>query len=294
MIADLLNGRKGEEHMEKLVNQGNFVNLAGNFFYTRCIGEGEPIVFLHGGPGSDHRFFLPHVLPLAQHYKLILYDQRGCGKSERAQQNIYSMMDEVNNLELLRMELGLEKMNIFGESWGSMLALLYATTYPERVNKMMLTAAIGMTKEGFEIFGKELEKRLSKQDKENILKLERILKTDDSALRDILNILDPYYVFDKETLNQKEPTSMNQLVNTSIGHDILKNYDLTDKTHVLSHIPILVAQGSHDILTPALIDDLLISYIPHAQLMEIGNCGHWTVIEKPNEMVYMAFKFFSS
>ncbi|WP_349410885.1 hypothetical protein [Pseudalkalibacillus sp. SCS-8] len=44
-----------------------FVELNGSKFYVRCFGEGEPIVFLHGGPGSEHRFFLPHVYPWQTH-----------------------------------------------------------------------------------------------------------------------------------------------------------------------------------------------------------------------------------
>lgn len=55
------------------------------------------------------------------------------------------MKNEVENLEALQIQLGFEKMNLFGESWRSMLALLYTTTYPERVNKILLTAAIGVT-----------------------------------------------------------------------------------------------------------------------------------------------------
>lgn len=285
---------KGRSAMWKRSDENKYVNLAGDYFHVRCMGEGDSIICLHGGPGSDHHIFLPHVLPLAQDFKLILYDQRGCGKSEQAPKDVYSMMDEVNNLELLRKELRLEKINLFGESWGSMLALLYAVTYPKHVNKILLTAAIGVSKDGFIAFGKELEKRLSKEDKETLSRLEQSLTINDKVIREILNVLDPYYVFSKKALRHKKHTSMNQEVNTCIGNDILKNYDLTEKLYVLSNIPILVAQGSHDLLTPSLIDELLISHIPHAQLIEIKNCGHWTVVEKPKEMVSIAYKFFSS
>lgn len=116
----------------------NPINIDIQGLHINTIGEGDPIVFLHGGPGSEHRFFLPHILPLSNKFQLVLYDQRGCGKSEPSINNQYSMMDEVNNLELIRKELKLEKINLFGESWGSMLALIYATTYPERVNKILL------------------------------------------------------------------------------------------------------------------------------------------------------------
>jgi proline iminopeptidase len=273
---------------------GNFINLDGNRFYINSIGEGEPLVFLHGGPGSEHRFFLPHVLPLSEKFQLVFYDQRGCGKSEPSKNNQYSMKDEVETLELLRKELGLKKLNLFGESWGSILALLYATSYPNRVNKIFLTAAIGVTAEGIGVFERELEKRLSKEDKTNLSKLEKGLKCGESSIEDILEVLDPYYVYSKETLVRKEKTSINKFVNESIGKDIRSNYDITGKVDLLSHIPILVAQGSHDILTPSLIRELLITHIPHAKLIEIENCGHWTVVEKPNEIITFALEFFNN
>lgn len=107
----------------------NLTNINFQGLNINTIGEGEAIVFLHGGPGSEHRFFLPHVLPLSQKFKLVFYDQRGCGKSAPSVDGQYSMMDEVCTLELLRKELKLEKINIFGESWGSMLVCFASKKY---------------------------------------------------------------------------------------------------------------------------------------------------------------------
>ncbi|OEH93627.1 alpha/beta fold hydrolase [Bacillus solimangrovi] len=275
-------------------SDGSLIELNCSKFYVNCIGEGEPIVFLHGGPGSDHRFFLPHVLPLADNFKLVLYDQRGCGTSEQSKENNYSMSDEVDNIELLRIQLGFEKMNLFGESWGSMLALLYATTYPERVQNILLTAAIGVTSEGFERFEVELNDRLSADDKCKLSKLEGYMKTGDASIHDIFNVLDPYYVFSKVSLIHKSNTTYNRVVNECIGEDIRKNYDINDKLNRLSNIPILIAQGSHDILTPSIIRELLVKNIPHAQLIEIEECGHWTIVEKPAEMINIAEQFFTT
>lgn len=278
-------------YSEKMLNSipVNFHGLNVN-----TIGDGEPIVFLHGGPGSEHRFFLPHVLPLFQKYKLVLYDQKGCGNSEPNINNQYSMIDEVDTLELLRQELKLDKINLFGESWGSMLALLYATTYPNRVNKIFLTAAIGVTSEGFKTFGKELEMRLSKNDKLKISKLEDGLKKGESSIDGILAILDKYYVYTKKSLKNKAKTSINPTVNQQIGEDILHNYDITSDLDTLKDIPITVAQGSDDILTPKLIKKLLVNYIPHSKLIEIKNCGHWTVVEKADEINEIAYSFFNT
>lgn len=271
-----------------------FIDLNGRKIYAKVIGDGEPIVFLHGGPGSEHRFFLPHVLPLAGNFTLVLYDQRGCGRSESSANNQYSMEEEVKTLESLRTELNLEKINLFGESWGSMLALLYASIYPARVNKVLLTAAIGATSEGFKTFQSKLFRRLSFIDKFKIFKVDRATRRGSGSFDDILDILDPYYVFSKDTLAAKTSYRMNATVNRLISDDISKNYDLSEGFERLSGIPILVLQGSDDILSPRDIDRLLIQYIPHARLYEIEDCGHWSVIEKPEEINFIAQEFFAS
>ncbi|WLD94372.1 alpha/beta fold hydrolase [Alkalihalobacillus sp. AL-G] len=268
------------------------MNINGAQIHVKIIGEGEPIVFLHGGPGSEHRFFLPHVLPLAEKYKLVLYDQRGCGQSEPAPNGRYTMRDEVETLESIRRELGYEKINLFGESWGSMLALLYATTYPERVNKILLTAAVGASAEGVRVFGKELNRRLSLVDKLKVSTIQLGRKMGLASIESELNVLDPYYLFSKDALNSKHNKAINDTVNQSLGKDMMEKYDVTALLDRLANIPILIAQGSHDILTPERIKDLLLKHIPHAELVEVKNCGHWTVVEKPDEMNEYASNFF--
>ena len=271
-----------------------YVNIHTRNIHINIIGKGESIIFLHGGPGSEHRFFLPYVIPLAKKYKIVLYDQHGCGKSDPIENDNYSLQDEVNTLESLRIKLQLEKMNLFGESWGSMLALLYATTYPERVNKLFLTAVIGINQKGFKAFEKELLRKISIKDKINLVNTDRKVKKGTASIEDILDIVDPYYVYSKESLHGKIKTRMNHTVNHIMIEDIEKNYDLSSKVDRLAHIPITVAQGSHDILPPSLINELFINYIPHAELHEIKNCGHWTIVEKPDEINLMAKQFFSN
>lgn len=274
--------------------QSNLVNIKTlNGLNVNIAGQGEEvIVFLHGGPGSDHRFFLPHVLPLSKRFKLVFYDQMGCGESSLLKDTHYTMQNEVDCLENLRKELGLRKINLFGESWGSMLALLYATSYPERVNKIILTAAIGISSEGFITFSKELKNRLSNEDKIQLSYLEGKLKNGDSTIEEIFSVLDRYYVYSEQSLMKKNRTSMNTTVNEEIGEDITRNYDLTQSIAKIKNIPILIAQGSHDILTPDLIKRLLLDHIPHAVLVEVEECGHWTVVEKPDQINKIVNDFF--
>ncbi|MGH8678207.1 MAG: prolyl aminopeptidase [Burkholderiales bacterium] len=112
----------------------------GHLIYVEQSGraDGFPALFLHGGPGShtraQHRgYFDPDF------YRIVLFDQRGCGKSTPLGylgQN--STPHLVSDIEHLRAELGVERWLLFGGSWGSTLALAYATTYPEHVAGMVL------------------------------------------------------------------------------------------------------------------------------------------------------------
>jgi proline iminopeptidase len=87
--------------------------------------------------------------------------------------------------------------------------------------------------------------------------LERKLKIGASKIEDIFEVLDKYYVYSPESFERKMKTTLNTNVNDIIGKDIMANYDLTNKLELIKDIPILIAQGSHDILTPHLIKNLL-------------------------------------
>jgi len=99
---------------------------------------GQPVLFLHGGPGGGtlpkhRRFFDP------AHYRIILFDQRGCGKSRpSAELRDNTTWDLVQDMERIRQHLGIERWLLFGGSWGSTLALAYAITHPARVQGLIL------------------------------------------------------------------------------------------------------------------------------------------------------------
>ncbi|MDX1695292.1 MAG: prolyl aminopeptidase [Ketobacteraceae bacterium] len=100
--------------------------------------DGIPVLFLHGGPGGgtepyNRRFFNP------EKYRIILFDQRGCGKSKPhgcLENN--TTQDLIDDIEKIREHLGVDKWVLFGGSWGATLALLYAQDFPERVSGMIL------------------------------------------------------------------------------------------------------------------------------------------------------------
>jgi proline iminopeptidase len=100
--------------------------------------QGLPVLFVHGGPGGGcspaHRqYFDPNT------YRIVLFDQRGCGRSTpHAELTDNTTAHLVADMETIRQHLGIERWLVFGGSWGSTLALVYAQTHPQRVLGLIL------------------------------------------------------------------------------------------------------------------------------------------------------------
>lgn len=108
-------------------------------YYEECGNpQGKPVVFLHGGPGGGiisiyRQYFDP------QKWRIILFDQRGCGRSiPHAELNQNTTWDLVNDIEKLRVHLNIENWVVFGGSWGSTLALAYSQTHPQSCTGLIL------------------------------------------------------------------------------------------------------------------------------------------------------------
>ena len=113
--------------------------------------EGMPVLILHGGPGSGssagtRRYFDP------QHYRIIQFDQRGCGNSlphasePEIDMSKNTTWHSVADIERLRLLLGIERWVVFGNSWGCTLALVYAEAHPDRVLSL-LVVGVTMTRQ---------------------------------------------------------------------------------------------------------------------------------------------------
>jgi proline iminopeptidase len=129
-----------EPHASGMLDVGD-----GHRIYWEASGkpDGKPAVFLHGGPGSgthplQRRMFDPNA------YRIVLFDQRGCGRSTpHVTQGDAALANNttwhlVADLERLREHLGIDRWQLFGGSWGATLAIAYAETHPERVSEIVL------------------------------------------------------------------------------------------------------------------------------------------------------------
>ena len=134
---------------QRMLDVGN-----GHRVYVEQCGNphGAPVVVLHGGPGGGcspamRRYFDP------THYRVILFDQRGCGRSRpHASVEHNTTWDLIRDIEQIREVLHVDRWVVFGGSWGATLGLIYAITHPERVAHLVLRGVFLMTRRELDWF----------------------------------------------------------------------------------------------------------------------------------------------
>lgn len=137
------------------------VDARHTLYFEQCGNpRGKPVVILHGGPGGGcnarmRRFHDP------QAYRIILFDQRGAGRSTpHADLTDNTTWHLVDDIEALRVHLGIERWQVFGGSWGSTLALAYAQMHPQRVSELVLRGIFLLRRWELEWFYQEGASRL--------------------------------------------------------------------------------------------------------------------------------------
>src|SRR6266567_1185733 len=137
------------------------VELNGVRIYTRRVGDGPPVVVLHGGPGAHHDYLLPQYDRLALGRTLLYYDQRGGGRSPVPRDAPVGWREHVADLEALRDHWSLERVTLLGYSWGGLLAVLYALEYPARIDRLALVSSAPLTAAWRDEFDRRLAFALS-------------------------------------------------------------------------------------------------------------------------------------
>ena len=158
------------------VTEQGFVDANGVLIYYEAFGKGEPLVILHGGPGASHDYFLPYLLPLARTNRLIFIDERGSGRSQKAEKaSDYTVENMVEDVEAIRKELKLGKISLLGHSCGGVLAEAYALKYQENLTHLILCSTFHSTKKMNEVLrnikakmAPELRIRIEKMEKEGL------------------------------------------------------------------------------------------------------------------------------
>jgi len=118
------------------------ITIRGVSLFTKVVGKGYPIVFMHGGPGVDHSTLLP-LLPCSDSFTLVFYDHRCNGRSEGVDVSSMTWENLTADADSLRQALGFDQWAVLGHSFGGMVALEYALRYSDSLSHLVLIDTCG-------------------------------------------------------------------------------------------------------------------------------------------------------
>lgn len=280
-------------------------------YYEECGNPaGRPVIFLHGGPGSgcnatQRRFFDPN------HYRIILLDQRGCGRSTPQGEILNNTTDDlINDIEQLRLHLGIAKWHVFGGSWGSTLGLAYAIKHSQAVISLVLRGIflsrpaelkwfLGDVAHFYPEVWHRLMGYLPANEQSDVLNAyaKRIFNDDASinspaavqwnAFENAIMRLKP---MDASTTTAKNTTAntdaeeqkerLNEVARARVQihyilhHCFIDGELMLQQTAALKHIPTAIVQGRYDMVCPPQTAWALHQVMPHASFEMIADAGH--------------------
>lgn len=267
-------------------------------YYEVCGNpNGEPIVFVHGGPGGGcnakcRRFFDPN------HYKIVLFDQRGCGRSKPSLSLKNNETDYlIKDMEMIREHLDIDTWTLFGGSWGSTLSLCYAIKHPEKVNNLVLRGVflarkqdlIWLYQEGTSLFNPEdfeIYKNIIPEDERDdyISAYHKLMHSDDEEIRHKAFVEWAKW----ESLNSKirnrkfnENDDLKGVYEISvIENHYFYNNCFFEENYILNNvsrikdIPTYIVHGAHDLVCWPIGAYLLHKELNNSKLKFIADAGH--------------------
>jgi len=270
--------------------------------YVEEVGnpEGKPVIFLHGGPGGGcaedyRRYFDP------KKWRIILFDQRGCGKSlPFAELRENTTWDLVNDIEKIRHHLNINKWYVFGGSWGSTLSLTYSITHPEKCLGLILRGIFLLRKKEIQWFYQEGASRLypdawekyispiaPEKRQDFVSAYYEILTSDNEELK--IKAARAWSVWEASTSKlTQSPELMNSFDEDQFAqafariecHYFINNgFFETDNwilenAHKIAQLPTWIVHGRYDVVCPVESAWDLKKQLPKAQLYIMQNSGH--------------------
>lgn len=263
------------------------LSVNGTDLFVNILGAGEPLFVLHGGPGFSHDYFLPHLEPLADDVKLVLFDQRGMGRSSVELDSASFSLDLlIEDIEALREELGFEAIHLMGHSWGGIIAMHYAAVYPENLASLILCNSMPATSEFDELLGINFARVYERQTTEDLEPLQKAVEAGsrDIALHERLMQLHfrPSF-YDTSDVNKLHLNLSDQFFRTQALLPFLEPRE--EPRPLLPELkkvdrPVLIIRGEIEAI-PLESDLRLKETFQDAKLVNIAEAGHFPFIEQP-------------
>ncbi len=262
--------------------------------------EGQPVLFIHGGPGGgcsarDRQFFDP------SYYRIVLFDQRGCGRSKPHGELTDNTTDHlVADIELIRNHLNIDTWHIFGGSWGSTLALIYAQTHTSRIRSLTLRGIwlarqqdidwpfnAGGAERIFPEMWAELIDAIGPLTNESVVNTAYAIMTGNDAdhAKRVAKAwarweisactLEPNAQYLADATGDDEAwTLARHEAHFMVNRCFVPPNFILENAHKLAHIPTTIVHGRYDMVCPVDQAFALSNAMPHAELIVTSNAGH--------------------
>ncbi|QWF79536.1 alpha/beta fold hydrolase [Amycolatopsis sp. CA-230715] len=262
----------------------------GHRLWAQERGAGEPVVCCHGGPGLWDMFE-----DVALPGRMIRWDQRGCGRS--APGGPYSLARTVDDLDAVRRGFGLDRMALFGHSWGAQVVLRYALDHPERVSKVVYVSGVGIGDRWHAEFRKKFLARLG-EDRPRWEELRARERTPEEGRE--LAVLQWTADFADSSRAREHAEAMatpwfevNYECNAAIAaEESPREADLVAECRGLA-VPVLLVDGAAD-LRPRWAVDSLAEALPSGERVVLPEVGHVPWLEAPGEFYAAVSGFLTS
>jgi proline iminopeptidase len=278
-----------------------YADISGYKLFYRSFGESTKgtVLGLHGGPGATHDYLLP-LADLSQFgYRVILYDQLGCGKSQLPKNPaLFTVERAVEDVEAVRQALNLGKINLIGSSWGGLLAIAYALSYQRNLKSIVTIgglASVPFTTAEMQRMKSELpadvQELLKKYEEFGNYENHEYLKAVEVFYRKHVCRLKEWpkelvYTFDHMSkpvyLTMNGPNEF-----TIIGN--IRYWDVTNQLHKI-RVPTLVTGGKYDEVSPREARNIHRG-IKRSKLVIFENSSHLAMWEEREKFISVVRKY---
>jgi L-proline amide hydrolase len=274
--------------------QEGFIPVIGEHrVWYQIVGGGAdhediPLLALHGGAGVPHDY-IENLADLASDKRrVIFYDQLGCGRSDQPNDtSLWTVERFVEELAIVRRELGLEEVHLLGQSWGGMLAIEYALTQPQGLVSLILASTLS-SMPLWVAEANRLRNELPPEVQATLLRHEQAGTTDDPEYLQAMMVFYERHVIRVVPMPDQVKRALDQVGQvyyTMNGPSefhvtgVVKDWDRTDRLGEI-HVPTLITSGRYDESTPV-INEILHKGIAGSEWIIFENSSHMAHIEEP-------------
>jgi proline-specific peptidase len=270
-----------------------YIPVVGDYrVWYRIVGGGAghehvPLLTVHGGPGIPHDYVTDMAELASDSRRVIFYDQLGCGRSDQPNNpSLWTIERSVEEIGIVRRELGLDKVHLWGQSFGGLFSLEYALTQPQGLVSLILASSTSSIPLWI-AEANRLRESLPPDIQEILLRHEAAGTTDDPEYQQVMMVFYQRHVIRVVPMPdhvQRAMDQVGQVYYTMNGPSefhvigVIKDWDRTDRLSEI-RVPTLITSGRHDESTPR-INEVLHKGIAGSEWVLFEHSSHMAHVEE--------------